>query len=138
MAANLRAVEADKRQLARAPTRFSIYTGYVVHNLEFCAWAAMYACGESPRPSHASSTPPLSTPPPFTPPPCTPPPFTPPPFTPLCRYAGCRETALSAAADLEVFLDESKLRAAPMLASFFEAYAAHRPISAPTSAPFSV
>ena len=43
MAANVAAVAADLRQLARAPSRFSIYTGYLVHNLEFCAWAAMYA-----------------------------------------------------------------------------------------------
>ena len=40
---NRKAVAADLRQHARAPQRFSIYTGYVVHNLEFCAWAAMYA-----------------------------------------------------------------------------------------------
>ena len=40
---NRKAVAADLRQLARAPERFSIYTGYTVHNMEFCAWAAMYA-----------------------------------------------------------------------------------------------
>ena len=43
IAANVAAVAADLRQLARAPERFSIYTGYVVHNMEFCAWAAMCA-----------------------------------------------------------------------------------------------
>lgn len=40
---NQKAVAADLRQLARAPGRFSIYTGYLVHNLEFTVWAAMYA-----------------------------------------------------------------------------------------------
>ena len=27
---------------AGCPSRFGIYTGYVVHNMEFCVWAAMY------------------------------------------------------------------------------------------------
>ena len=43
IAANQAAIAADLRQLARAPERFSIYAGYVSHNMEFCAWAAMYA-----------------------------------------------------------------------------------------------
>mmetsp|Transcript_3953 Transcript_3953/g.11466 ORF Transcript_3953/g.11466 Transcript_3953/m.11466 type:complete len:436 (-) Transcript_3953:236-1543(-) len=43
MQANREAISADLRQLARAPQRFSIYSGYVVHNMEFLAWAAMLA-----------------------------------------------------------------------------------------------
>jgi len=43
MQANRDAISADLRQLARAPQRFSIYSGYVVHNMEFLAWAAMLA-----------------------------------------------------------------------------------------------
>lgn len=43
MEANKRAVEADLRAVARAPQRCSIYVGYIVHNMEFLAWAAMYA-----------------------------------------------------------------------------------------------
>ena len=37
--------KADLALLARSPERFSIYTGYLVHNLEFCVWAAMYVGG---------------------------------------------------------------------------------------------
>ena len=40
---NVAAYEADLRMHAFAPERFGIYAGYAVHNMEFCAWAAMYA-----------------------------------------------------------------------------------------------
>ena len=40
---NVAAYEADLRMHAYAPERFGIYAGYAVHNMEFCAWAAMYA-----------------------------------------------------------------------------------------------
>ncbi|KAL1526830.1 hypothetical protein AB1Y20_015522 [Prymnesium parvum] len=43
MEGNVLAYQADLRLHALSPERFTIYTGYVVHNMEFCAWAAMYA-----------------------------------------------------------------------------------------------
>ena len=43
MALNQAAVAADLRLHAQSPSRFTIYFGYVIHNMEFCAWAAMLA-----------------------------------------------------------------------------------------------
>ena len=43
---NVKAYEADlklyRSVAAGCPSRFGIYTGYVVHNMEFAVWAAMY------------------------------------------------------------------------------------------------
>ena len=39
---NVLGYEADLATYAAAPQRCGIYTGYVVHNMEFAAWAAMY------------------------------------------------------------------------------------------------
>lgn len=39
---NIRAYKADKKLYEFAPQRFNIYMGYLIHNLEFCAWAAMF------------------------------------------------------------------------------------------------
>ena len=38
---NQRAYEADKQLLSVSP-RHTIWTGYLQHNIEFCAWAAFY------------------------------------------------------------------------------------------------
>ena len=43
MALNQAAVAADLKLHAQSPSRFTIYFGYVIHNMEFCAWAAMLA-----------------------------------------------------------------------------------------------
>ena len=43
MALNQAAVVADLKLHAQSPSRFTIYFGYVTHNMEFCAWAAMLA-----------------------------------------------------------------------------------------------
>ena len=43
MALNQAAVAADLKLHALSPSRFTIYFGYVIHNMEFCAWAAMLA-----------------------------------------------------------------------------------------------
>ena len=43
MALNQAAVAADLQLHAQSPSRFTIYFGYVIHNMEFCAWAAMLA-----------------------------------------------------------------------------------------------
>lgn len=43
MRCNTIGYKADLVLHARHPERFGIYVGYVVHNLEFCVWAAMYA-----------------------------------------------------------------------------------------------
>ena len=39
---NVLGYEADLATYAASPQRCGIYTGYVVHNMEFAAWAAMY------------------------------------------------------------------------------------------------
>ena len=51
--------KADLALLARSPERFAIYTGYLVHNLEFCVWAAMYVGG---GPSDCTGLPPSLVP----------------------------------------------------------------------------
>ena len=43
MALNQAAVAADLKLHALSPSRFTIYFSYVIHNMEFCAWAAMLA-----------------------------------------------------------------------------------------------
>ena len=43
MELNMRAVRADLKLHALSPQRFTIYFGYALHNMEFAAWAAMYA-----------------------------------------------------------------------------------------------
>ena len=43
MGLNQAAVAADLKLHAQSPSRFTIYFGYVIHNMEFCAWAAMLA-----------------------------------------------------------------------------------------------
>ena len=43
MQCNIRGYQADLALYAIAPKRFGIYAGYVVHNIQFCGWAAMYA-----------------------------------------------------------------------------------------------
>lgn len=80
---NILGYEADLALYKASPSRFNIYTGYVVHNLEFCVWAAM--------------------------------------------YAGCKQAALTAAEKIdEKFLTPERLRASPMLATFFESYTVTR------------
>ena len=43
MNCNVLGYQADLALYSLSPSRFGIYTGYVVHNMEFCVWAAMYA-----------------------------------------------------------------------------------------------
>lgn len=43
MELNMRAVQMDLKLHALSPSRFTIYFGYALHNMEFAAWAAMYA-----------------------------------------------------------------------------------------------
>lgn len=40
---NIMGSKADLEVFAATPQRTSIYLGYALHNMEFCAWAAMYA-----------------------------------------------------------------------------------------------
>jgi len=80
MRCNMMGYRSDLTLAARSPQRFGIYTGYVVHNMEFCVWAAM--------------------------------------------YAGCQRVALEAAAAIDAFFTEERLRSAPFLPTFFEAYSA--------------
>jgi tetratricopeptide (TPR) repeat protein len=39
---NQTAYEADLKLIQLIPKNLIIYTGYLIHNMEFCAWAAMY------------------------------------------------------------------------------------------------
>ena len=51
---NMAAYEADMKLWHAFPQRFFIYSGYLLHNLEFCCWAAMYG-GNYSQASKAAS-----------------------------------------------------------------------------------
>ena len=78
IATNEAGIAADKALLAVAPARFGNYFGYAVHNMEFVAWAAMYA-GIRAKVSWPRMRLPLPPPPPPPPPPPLPPLLPPPP-----------------------------------------------------------
>ena len=51
---NMKGYEADMKLWEAFPQRFFVYSGYLLHNLEFCCWAAMYG-GNYAQASNAAS-----------------------------------------------------------------------------------
>ena len=51
---NMEGYAADMKMWAAFPERFFVYSGYLLHNLEFCCWAAMYG-GNFSQASNAAS-----------------------------------------------------------------------------------